>query len=174
MVPSAPSRSTARPSATPSPTTCGSRSATPAIGWPPIPPCAWWCCAVPATTSAPAPTSPSCWPSGRRAAVVHGRQHGRRARAGHAAEAHRSPWCRATASAAAARSPSTATCASRVAGSRFGITPAKLGIVYPPASLERAVRLLGPAAKRLLYTGDLIDAPRGAAHRPRRRAAARR
>ena len=45
-----------------------------------------------------------------------------------------------------------------VQGSRFGITPAKLGIVYPPASLERAVRLLGPAAKRLLYTGDLIDA----------------
>jgi enoyl-CoA hydratase/carnithine racemase len=43
-------------------------------------------------------------------------------------------------------------------GSRFGITPSKLGIVYPPASLERAVRLLGPAAKRLLYTGDLIDA----------------
>jgi enoyl-CoA hydratase/carnithine racemase len=45
-----------------------------------------------------------------------------------------------------------------VSGSRFGITPAKLGIVYPSASLERAVRLLGPAAKRLLYTGDLIDA----------------
>ncbi len=45
-----------------------------------------------------------------------------------------------------------------VQGSRFGITPSKLGIVYPPASLERAVRLLGPAAKRLLYTGDLIDA----------------
>lgn len=44
------------------------------------------------------------------------------------------------------------------AGSRFGITPAKLGIVYPPASLERAVRLLGPAAKRLLYTGELLDA----------------
>jgi len=43
-------------------------------------------------------------------------------------------------------------------GSRFGITPSKLGIVYPPASLERAVRLLGPAAKRLLYTGDLIAA----------------
>jgi enoyl-CoA hydratase/carnithine racemase len=41
---------------------------------------------------------------------------------------------------------------------RFGITPAKLGIVYPAASLERAVHLLGPAAKRLLYTGDLIDA----------------
>lgn len=45
-----------------------------------------------------------------------------------------------------------------VRGSRFGITPSKLGIVYPTSSLERAVRLLGPAAKRLLYTGDLIDA----------------
>jgi len=45
-----------------------------------------------------------------------------------------------------------------VEGARFGITPAKLGIVYPPASLERAVRLIGPAAKRLLFTGDLIDA----------------
>ncbi len=43
-------------------------------------------------------------------------------------------------------------------GARFGITPAKLGIVYPPASLERVVHLLGPAAKRLLFTGDLIDA----------------
>jgi len=44
---------------------------------------------------------------------------------------------------------------------RFGITPAKLGIVYPPPSLERAVRLLGPVAKRLLFTGDLIDAADG-------------
>lgn len=42
--------------------------------------------------------------------------------------------------------------------SRFGITPSKLGIVYPPSSLERAVALLGPAAKRLLFTGDLIGA----------------
>jgi enoyl-CoA hydratase/carnithine racemase len=42
---------------------------------------------------------------------------------------------------------------------RFGITPAKLGIVYPAASLERAVRLLGPSVtKRLLFTGELIDA----------------
>lgn len=45
-----------------------------------------------------------------------------------------------------------------VRGARFGITPAKLGVVYPAASLERAVRLLGPAAKRLLFTGDLIGA----------------
>jgi enoyl-CoA hydratase/carnithine racemase len=45
-----------------------------------------------------------------------------------------------------------------VGGARFGITPAKLGIVYPPSSLERSVRLLGPAAKRLLFTGDLVDA----------------
>ncbi|HEY7627730.1 MAG TPA: enoyl-CoA hydratase/isomerase family protein [Ilumatobacteraceae bacterium] len=42
---------------------------------------------------------------------------------------------------------------------RFGITPAKLGIVYPASSLERVTRLIGPAAtKRLLFTGDLIDA----------------
>ena len=45
-----------------------------------------------------------------------------------------------------------------VEGSRFGITPAKLGIVYPPASLERVVRLIGPAARKLLYTADLIGA----------------
>jgi enoyl-CoA hydratase/carnithine racemase len=44
------------------------------------------------------------------------------------------------------------------ATARFGITPAKLGIVYPSASLERAAHLLGPATtKRLLFTGDLID-----------------
>lgn len=43
--------------------------------------------------------------------------------------------------------------------SRFGITPAKLGIVYPPASLERATQLLGPAVtKRMLFTGDLLTA----------------
>ena len=42
---------------------------------------------------------------------------------------------------------------------RFGITPAKLGIVYPSDSLERMTYLVGPAmTKRLLFTGDLIDA----------------
>ena len=52
-------------------------------------------------------------------------------------------------------------CDIRIATSeaRFGITPAKLGIVYPSASLERVTHLLGPAVtKRLLFTGDLIDA----------------
>ena len=45
-----------------------------------------------------------------------------------------------------------------VQGSRFGITPARLGVVYPPASLERVVDLLGPAAtKHLMFTGDLVD-----------------
>lgn len=44
-------------------------------------------------------------------------------------------------------------------GSRFGITPAKLGIVYPASTTRRLVRLIGPArAKLLLYTGELIDA----------------
>jgi enoyl-CoA hydratase/carnithine racemase len=43
--------------------------------------------------------------------------------------------------------------------SRFGITPAKLGIVYPSAALARAVQLIGPAvSKRLLFTGELIAA----------------
>jgi enoyl-CoA hydratase/carnithine racemase len=43
-------------------------------------------------------------------------------------------------------------------GARFGITPAKLGIVYPVPSIERVTRLLGPAhTKRLLFTGELID-----------------
>jgi len=42
---------------------------------------------------------------------------------------------------------------------RLGITPAKLGVVYPSASLERVTHLLGPAVtKRLLFTGDLIGA----------------
>jgi enoyl-CoA hydratase/carnithine racemase len=41
---------------------------------------------------------------------------------------------------------------------RFGITPARLGIVYAPSALERLVHLVGPsAAKWLLYTGDLVD-----------------
>lgn len=42
---------------------------------------------------------------------------------------------------------------------RFGITPARLGIVYPAFALERAVRVLGPAtAKQLLFTGEILDA----------------
>ena len=42
---------------------------------------------------------------------------------------------------------------------RFGITPAKLGVIYPAAALQRATHLLGPAVtKRLLFTGDLIGA----------------
>jgi enoyl-CoA hydratase/carnithine racemase len=46
-----------------------------------------------------------------------------------------------------------------VVGARFGITPSKLGVVYPAASMERVGRLLGPAAaKYLLFTGRLVDA----------------
>lgn len=48
--------------------------------------------------------------------------------------------------------------------SRFGITPAKLGIVYPASTTRRLVALVGPArAKLLLFTAELIDA--GAAER---------
>lgn len=43
----------------------------------------------------------------------------------------------------------------------FGITPARLGIVYPATSTERLVRLTGPAtAKHLLFSGELVDAER--------------
>ncbi|GAA2406600.1 enoyl-CoA hydratase/isomerase family protein [Streptomyces glaucosporus] len=46
-------------------------------------------------------------------------------------------------------------------GSLFGITPAKLGIVYPASSTRRLVSLVGPAtAKYLLFSGELIDAGR--------------
>ena len=42
---------------------------------------------------------------------------------------------------------------------RFGITPAKLGIVYPLHDTKLLVDLVGPAqAKRLLFTGALIGA----------------
>jgi enoyl-CoA hydratase/carnithine racemase len=43
----------------------------------------------------------------------------------------------------------------------FGITPAKLGIVYPTNALERAVRIIGGSpAKHLMFTGELIHADR--------------
>jgi enoyl-CoA hydratase/carnithine racemase len=43
--------------------------------------------------------------------------------------------------------------------STFGITPSRLGIVYPLSGLERVVALVGPAiAKHLLFTGELVDA----------------
>lgn len=43
----------------------------------------------------------------------------------------------------------------------FGITPAKLGIVYPLGATERVVRLIGGAAtKHLLFSADLIGSER--------------
>lgn len=52
-------------------------------------------------------------------------------------------------------------CDIRVAaeGTRFGVTPAKLGIVYPVVSTRRLVATVGrSAAKDLLFTGRLISA----------------
>ncbi|HEY6595827.1 MAG TPA: enoyl-CoA hydratase-related protein [Asanoa sp.] len=44
---------------------------------------------------------------------------------------------------------------------RFGVPPARLGIVYTVETTRRLVALVGPAtAKFLLYTADLVDAPR--------------
>lgn len=43
--------------------------------------------------------------------------------------------------------------------SRFGITPAKLGLVYPLHDTKLLLDLVGPSkAKRLLFTGELINA----------------
>ncbi len=42
---------------------------------------------------------------------------------------------------------------------RFGITPAKLGLVYPLHDVKLLIDLVGPGqARRMLYTGELIDA----------------
>ena len=41
----------------------------------------------------------------------------------------------------------------------FGITPARIGIVYPLSGIRRLVQLVGPAtAKYLLFSGDFITA----------------
>ncbi|MDW6058825.1 enoyl-CoA hydratase/isomerase family protein [Streptomyces sp. FXJ1.4098] len=46
-------------------------------------------------------------------------------------------------------------------GSRFGITAARLGVVYAPSSTRRLVDLVGPAtAKYLLLSGELIGTER--------------
>ncbi|MGC4754814.1 enoyl-CoA hydratase/isomerase family protein [Micromonospora trifolii] len=44
---------------------------------------------------------------------------------------------------------------------RFGVPPARLGLVYPAPTTRRLARLVGPsAAKLLLFTAELIDAER--------------
>ena len=59
-------------------------------------------------------------------------------------------------------------------GALFGVTPAKLGIVYPASSTRRLVSLVGPAtAKYLLFSGELIDAERALRTGSRGRGAAR-
>ncbi|GGS32896.1 enoyl-CoA hydratase/isomerase family protein [Streptomyces griseoviridis] len=46
-------------------------------------------------------------------------------------------------------------------GALFGVTPARLGVVYPASATRRLTSLVGPAtAKYLLFSGELIDAGR--------------
>lgn len=55
-----------------------------------------------------------------------------------------------------------AACDIRIATDRaqLGITPAKIGIIYPLSGINRLVKLVGPAvAKYLLFSGDLVPAP---------------
>lgn len=57
-------------------------------------------------------------------------------------------------------------CDLRVAeeAARFGVPPARLGVVYPAPTTRRLVELVGPArAKYLLFTADLLDAHRASA-----------
>ena len=52
-------------------------------------------------------------------------------------------------------------CDIRIATDRstFGITPARLGILYPLSGVQRLVQLVGPAvAKHLILSGELVDA----------------
>lgn len=52
-------------------------------------------------------------------------------------------------------------CDIRIASERstFGITPSRLGIIYPVSGIERVVAIAGPAvAKHLLFTGELFPA----------------
>lgn len=54
-----------------------------------------------------------------------------------------------------------AACDIRVASTRatFGVTPSRIGIVYPLSGIERLVSIAGPAvAKYLLFSGDLVSA----------------
>ena len=42
----------------------------------------------------------------------------------------------------------------------FGVTPAKVGIVYTPSSTKALIDLVGPSTtKYLLFSGELLDAP---------------
>ena len=51
-------------------------------------------------------------------------------------------------------------------GARFAITPARLGLVYPHNDTRRLIEAVGPsAAKDLLFTGRLVEAPEALALR---------
>ena len=53
-------------------------------------------------------------------------------------------------------------CDIRLASDRavYGVTPAKIGIVYPLSGIKKLVELAGPAAaKYLLFSGDFVEAP---------------
>ena len=95
----------------------------------------------------------------RHGAATAAGHHGCRGRAGRASPSPPSPRSTATAWAAAGRLPAPATSGWPADRAVFGVTPAKIGIVYPLSGIQRLVELAGPAtAKYLLLSGDFVGA----------------
>lgn len=47
--------------------------------------------------------------------------------------------------------------------STFGVTPSRLGIIYPLSGIKRLVSIVGPAlAKHILFSGEIVDSAKAA------------
>ena len=138
----------------------------------------WWCSAAPpAARSARGPTSASSPPCGRsrsgRGAYGEAVEAGERA----LMDFPRPTVALVEGFAIGGGTQLAVACDLRVceARSRFGVTPAKLGIVYAQQSTARLVEVVGAAwARWILLTGDLLDAEQALRDRAGARGAARR
>ena len=120
--------------------------------------CGSWCCVVQAPTSAPAPTSPSS--SSTRSADERSFSDVVAAAELALAELPKPTVAFISGDCIGGGCSIAIDCDLRIAtaDARFGITPARLGIIYPSAALERATQLLGPSVtKRMLFTAELMD-----------------
>ena len=109
-----------------------------------------WCSPAPATPSARAPTSATwtnCWPPVTAASRSPPRSGWRPSPSRPSRPSGAPAWRRMQLAVA---------CDLRIAAAdaRFGVPPARLGLVYPAPTTRRLARLVGPsAAKHLLFTG---------------------